>query len=64
MLMRLRPQPKCFQQVDVLASDIQVALTMTPQAIVTGRIVDQAGKPVENLHLNLMQKENLDGHET
>jgi len=64
LLMRSGQQPKCFQQVDLFANDIQVALTMTPQAIVSGRIVDQTGKPVDDLHLNLLQKQNIDGRNT
>jgi hypothetical protein len=64
LLMRSRQQPHCHENVDVQAGDIQVTLTMVPQALVSGRIVDQTGKPVEELHLNLMQKEDLDGHST
>ena len=63
-LMRSRQQPKCFENVDVQPGDIQVTLTMVPQAAITGRIVDQSGKPVKNLHLNLMHRENVDGHIT
>lgn len=55
-LKRSRQQPKCFQGVQVSSSDIEVTLTMTPQAVVTGRIVDQTGEPVANLDLFLMYR--------
>lgn len=60
-LMRSRQQPNCVQSVDVWSSDIEVTLTMTPQAIITGRIVDQTGEPIKNLNLSLMDRNIKDG---
>jgi hypothetical protein len=40
--------------------DTRVELTMLPEAIVTGRVVDQEGAPVQNLALLLLEREITD----
>ncbi len=53
--LRRSPQkPKCREYVEVPSGNIPVTLTMVPQASVTGRIVDQTGKPIAKLDLCLM----------
>jgi hypothetical protein len=54
-------RPKCSQFVDLRSNDGDVTLTMMPQGVVTGRIVDQTGKPVENLFLCLMERKVQNG---
>jgi hypothetical protein len=60
-LTRSRQQPKCSEDVDVQPGNVQVTLTMVPQAAVTGRVVDQTGKPVEGLVLCLLDHEVQNG---
>ena len=54
--MRSPQAPHCFQNVVVVSNDVAVNLAMMPQAVVTGRIVDQTGEPGAKLHLFLMQR--------
>jgi hypothetical protein len=56
-----RQQPKCREYVDLQTSNIQLTLTMVPQAAVTGRIVDQTGRPIEKLFLCLMERKVQNG---
>jgi hypothetical protein len=51
------PQPACVKSVEVYAPDTQVELTLLPEAIVTGRVVDQEGAPIRNLALHLLERE-------
>jgi hypothetical protein len=55
------PLPKCSQSVDVFSKIVDVTLSMLPQAVVSGRIVDQKGVPVEGLELWLMQEHIVNG---
>jgi carboxypeptidase family protein len=59
--MRSPKAPHCFESVEVMSADIVVTLTMMPQAVITGRIVDQAGEPVADLNLSLGQRRIEDG---
>jgi hypothetical protein len=54
-------RPNCYQFVDLQSNDGDVTLTMMPQGVVTGRIVDQTGKPVEKLLICLMERKIENG---
>jgi hypothetical protein len=56
-----RVQPNCSQGVDLRSNDGDVTLTMTPQGIVTGRIVDSTGEPIANMQVSLMCRDIDDG---
>jgi hypothetical protein len=60
-LSRSQERPHCFEPLDVDQSDVQVTLTMEPQAVVTGRVVDQTGAPVAEIPLRLLVSALLDG---
>ncbi|MGB6156669.1 MAG: carboxypeptidase-like regulatory domain-containing protein [Acidobacteriaceae bacterium] len=51
------PRPVCVKSVDIYMPDTRVELTMLPEAIVTGRVVDQDGAPIGNLALHLLERE-------
>jgi hypothetical protein len=53
--------PKCVQNVEVMARDVEVSLAIEPQSVVTGRIVDQAGEPAAHLPLFLMRRTIVNG---
>jgi Carboxypeptidase regulatory-like domain len=53
--------PRCRKNLDVYSADVSVTLALIPQAVIAGRIADQAGKPVEGLDLYLLRKEIVDG---
>ncbi len=55
-LMRTRPQPNCYQSVGVKSND-QLTMTLMPQAVVTGRIVNQAGEPIRDLTVSLLARD-------
>jgi hypothetical protein len=55
------PLPECVKSVDVYQKEVGVTLTMLPQAVITGRIVDQIGNPVQGLHVMLLHKQIDDG---
>ena len=57
----IAPLPKCSQSVDIFSNTVDVTLTMLPQAIVSGHVVDQMGMPVEGLELWLMQEHIVNG---
>jgi hypothetical protein len=54
-------RPNCSQGVDLRSNDSDVTLTMMPQGVVTGRIVDQTGKPIKKLPLCLMERKVQNG---
>lgn len=54
-------RPNCSQGVDLRSNDDNLTLTMMPQGVVTGRIADQTGKPVENLFLCIMERKVQNG---
>lgn len=57
------PHPECVKNVDVSTPVTQVELTLIPESIVTGRVVDQEGTPVRNLALYLEERAiTKDGH--
>ncbi len=56
-LVRAEPKPECVKSVNVFEKSVGVTLTMLPQAVVTGRIVDQDGNPVNALHVQLVRRE-------
>lgn len=56
-----QPRPKCSQSFDLWSGDMNVTLSMRPQAVITGRILDHTGEPIENLYLCLMKRELDDG---
>ena len=60
-LMRSGEQPKCAVPTEIGSSDIEVKLTMTPQAVVTGHVADQTGAPIVGLQLDLMTRIVEDG---
>jgi Carboxypeptidase regulatory-like domain len=55
------PGPVCVKTVKVHAPDTRIELTMLPEAVVTGRVVDQAGMPIRNLALELLRRQITQG---
>jgi hypothetical protein len=51
------PLPTCVKSFEVYTPDTRVELSMLPEAIVAGRVVNQEGTPIRNLALLLLEKE-------
>ena len=48
------PRPVCVVSLDEFSPELHVILRLTPQAVVTGRVVDQNGAPIPGLELKLI----------
>jgi hypothetical protein len=59
--LRISPHPNCVRQIDPRGHDVEMTLTMLPEAVVTGRVLTQSGRPVSSIGVALFRKGIQDG---
>jgi hypothetical protein len=60
-LLRARPHPACYVTAEIHDNDVRLTLTLLPEAVVSGRVVTEAGRPVANLGVSLLRRDIRDG---
>jgi len=60
-LLRVQPHPICYQTVNAQSGDVQLTLTLLPQAAVIGKIVTGPARPIANLAVGLLRRGIQDG---